>query len=190
MTQFSCWEMTIQVPPQPKPMILVFVPKVQSQTQVFSIAQRMPYAVDSTTLAPRSSDGWHDIDDFPETAPRLQLAEQGASTSNSIHPHTPSSRLSSEPLHDSIISTDFQAATPSSSPLLHHCRALPETQLSQEGHLHTGRGVADEHELVDHALDTLLIDEGARKLQRRRLGKGQNRKRERRTTIPLLLTQE
>jgi hypothetical protein len=25
--------------------------------------------------------------------------------------------------------------------------------------------VADEHELVDHALDTLLIDEGARKQQ-------------------------
>ncbi|MCJ1345826.1 hypothetical protein MMC31_004035 [Peltigera leucophlebia] len=41
-------------------------------------------AFDSTTPAPPcSSDGWHDIDDFPETAPRLPLAGQGASTSNS-----------------------------------------------------------------------------------------------------------
>lgn len=54
-------------------------------------------AFDSTTLALLCSfDGWHDIDDFPETALRLPLAEQRASTSNSIHPHTPSSRLSSE----------------------------------------------------------------------------------------------
>ncbi|KAL5312933.1 hypothetical protein ACEPPN_019359 [Leptodophora sp. 'Broadleaf-Isolate-01'] len=121
-------------------------------------------AVDSTTLAPRSSDGWHDIDDFPETAPRLQLAEQGALTSNSIYPHTPSSRLSSEPLHDSM-SMDSKATTPFSSPPPRHCRASPETQLSQECRLHTGRGVADEHELVDHTLDTLLIDEGARKQQ-------------------------
>lgn len=29
------------MPPQPKPITLVFVPKVQSQTQVFSIAQRI-----------------------------------------------------------------------------------------------------------------------------------------------------
>ncbi|PVH70199.1 hypothetical protein DL98DRAFT_598027 [Cadophora sp. DSE1049] len=47
----------------------------------------------------------------------------------------------------------------------HFIVASPETQLSQEGHLHTGRGVADEHELVDHALDTFLIDEGARRQQ-------------------------
>jgi hypothetical protein len=83
---------------------------------------------------------------------------------DSLPPHTPSSRLSSEPLHDSI-STDSKATSPSSSPPPRHCRASPETQLSQEGRLHTGRGVADEHELVDHALDTLLIDEGARKQQ-------------------------
>jgi len=76
----------------------------------------------------------------------------------------PSSRLSSEPLHDSI-STDSKATSPSSSPPPRHCKASPETQLSQEGRLHTGRGVADEHELVDHALDTLLIDKGARKQQ-------------------------
>ena len=121
-------------------------------------------AIDSTTPAPpRSSDGWHDVDDFPEPAPRLRLAEQGASTPDSLL-HTPSSRLSSEPLDDSI-STDSKATSPSSSPPPRHCKASPETQLSQEGRLHTGRGVADEHELVDHALDTLLVDEGARKQQ-------------------------
>lgn len=75
-----------------------------------------------------------------------------------------------EPLHDSI-STEgsrrarSEATTSSSSPPPRHARASPETQLSQEARLHTGRGVADEHELVDHALDTLLIDEGARKQQ-------------------------
>jgi hypothetical protein len=122
-------------------------------------------AIDSITPAPPcSSDKWYDIDDFPKPAPRSRLAEQGASTPDSLPSHTPSSRLSSEPLHDSI-STDSKATTPSSSPLTRYCRASPETQLSQEGRLHTGRGVADEHELVDHALDTLLIDEGARKQQ-------------------------
>lgn len=81
-------------------------------------------AIDSTTPNPPcSSDGWHDIDDFPNTA-RLQLAEQGASTPDSL-PHNPS-RLSSEPLHD-CISTDSKATTPSSSPPPRHCRASPET---------------------------------------------------------------
>jgi hypothetical protein len=120
-------------------------------------------AFDSTTPAPPcSSDRWHDIDDFPETAPRLPLAEQGASTSNSVHPHTPSSRLSSEPLHDSIGAVDLhprpagsEATTSSSarlqSPPPRCARTLPETQLSQEGRLDTGRGVADEHGLVGPA---------------------------------------
>lgn len=53
--------------------------------------------VDSTDPgAPPSSDGWHDINDFLETASRLPLAQQRVSTSNSIHPPTPPSRLSSE----------------------------------------------------------------------------------------------
>jgi hypothetical protein len=121
-------------------------------------------AIDSATPdPPRSSDGWHDIDDFLEPAPRLRLAEQGASTPDSL-PHTHPSHLSSEPLHDSM-STDSKATAPSSSPPALHSRASPETQLSQEGRLYTGRGVADEHEPVDHTLDTLLIDEGARKQQ-------------------------
>jgi len=59
-------------------------------------------AIDSTTPTPPSnSDGWHDINAFPGTAPRLQLTEHGASTSNSIRPRTPPSRLSGEPFHDS-----------------------------------------------------------------------------------------
>jgi hypothetical protein len=75
-------------------------------------------AIDSLTPAPaRSPDGWHDIDDFPEPAPRLRLAEQRASPDSL--PHTPSSRLSSEPLHDNI-STDSKATSPSSSPPPRH----------------------------------------------------------------------
>ncbi|KAH8760019.1 hypothetical protein BGZ57DRAFT_932085 [Hyaloscypha finlandica] len=50
-------------------------------------------------------------------------------------------------------------------PIIEELLASPETQLSQEGHLHTGRGVVDEHELVNHALDALLDGEGARKQQ-------------------------
>jgi hypothetical protein len=150
-------------------MTLVFAPK-SIATPGAGLFDSPETAIDSTTPAPpRSSDGWYDIDDFPEPAPRLRLAEQGASTPDSMPPHTPSSRLSSEPLHDSI-STDSKATSPSSSPPPRHCRASPETQLSREGRLHTGRGVADEHELVDHALDTLLIDEGARKQQEVELG--------------------
>ena len=59
-------------------------------------------AIDSTTPSPPNPNAWHNIDDFPETAPRLRVAEQGASTSDSIHPYGPPSRLSSEPLHDHI----------------------------------------------------------------------------------------
>jgi hypothetical protein len=77
-------------------------------------------------------------------------------------PYTPSLRLSSEPLHDRI-STESKATTPSQP--LDLCRAWPETQLSQEGCLHTGRDTVDEHELVNRALDT-LINKGARKQQR------------------------
>ncbi|KUJ16852.1 uncharacterized protein LY89DRAFT_669299 [Mollisia scopiformis] len=127
-------------------------------------------AIDSTTPAPPappcSSDGWHDIDDFPELAPRLRLAEQGASTPESLPslPSQTSSHLSSELLHDTT-STESNATTPSLRMPSLHRKASLKTQRSQEGRLHTGRGVADEHELIDHALDTLLIDEGARKQQ-------------------------
>jgi hypothetical protein len=77
--------------------------------------------------------------------------------SNSIH--TPPSRLPSEPLHGSIGAVYLHPrrarseATPSCyarprSPPPCCARASPENQLSQEGHLHTGRGVADEHGVV------------------------------------------
>jgi hypothetical protein len=87
-------------------------------------------------------------------------------------PHTPSCP-SSEPLYDRIGGMDLypyrtrsgaiisSSARPRSPPLC-HTRVLPETQLSKEGRLYTGRGMADEYELIDHALDTLLIDKGAR----------------------------
>jgi hypothetical protein len=90
--------------------------------------------------------------------------------SNSTYPHTPSSRLSSEPLHDSI-STEgsrrarSEAATPSSSPPPRHCRASPENQLSQDGRLHTGRGVADESGLVGPARKADPVDERERRQQ-------------------------
>lgn len=124
-------------------------------------------AINSTTPAPPCSyDGWHDINNSPETVPCSQLAEQGASTLNSIHPHTPSC-LSSEPLHDGISTKGSrrarsEATTPSSSSPPRHCRASPETQLNQEGRLYTDRGVTDEQGLVDSALDTFPINEGAR----------------------------
>ncbi|PVH70373.1 hypothetical protein DL98DRAFT_597880 [Cadophora sp. DSE1049] len=123
-----------------------------------------------TPAPPCSSDGWHDIDDFPEKAPHLPLAEQGASTSNSTHPYTPSSRLSSEPLHDSISiegsrHARFEATTPSSSPPPRYCRASLETQLSQEGRLHTGRGVADEHGLAGPARNADPVNERERRQQ-------------------------
>jgi len=70
-------------------------------------------------------------------------------------------------LHDSISTEESrharsEATTSSSSPPLRHCRASPETQLNQAGRLYTSRGVADEPELVDHELDTLIIDKGAK----------------------------
>jgi hypothetical protein len=121
-------------------------------------------AIDSIApVPPRSFDRWHDTDNFPKPALRLRLTEQGASTPDSL-PHTPSLRLLSELLHDSI-GTDSKATSPSLSLPPRYYRASPETQLSQEGRLHTGRGIADEHELVNPALDTFALDEGARKQQ-------------------------
>ena len=93
--------------------------------------------VDSTP--PSSLDGWHDIDDFPETAPRLGLAEQEASTSDPMRPYNPSLCLSSESMHDRIgvEGLDTQRA------------------IGQEDHLHASRSVADEHE---HGLVRLAVD--------------------------------
>ena len=90
--------------------------------------------------------------------------------SDSIRPHAPPSRLSSEPVHNSIGDVDLypsRARSEATTSARHRSpplcsRASPENQLSQEGHLHTGRGVADEHGLVGPALDSLPIDEGER----------------------------
>jgi hypothetical protein len=131
-------------------------------------------AIDSMTPAPPcSSDGWHDIDDFLETAPRLPLAEQGASTSNSIH--AAPSPLSSEPLHDSIGAVDLHPhrarseattyARPRSPPPRCARASPPKNQLSQEDHLHTGRSVADEHRLVGPVRNADPVDERERRQQ-------------------------
>jgi hypothetical protein len=86
-----------------------------------------------------------------------------------LRPHTPSSRLSSELLKGSIGTegsypgrAGSELTTSSSSPF---CRASSENQLGQEGRHHTGRGVADEHRLVDPALGTFPVDEEAREQQ-------------------------
>jgi hypothetical protein len=50
--------------------------------------------------SPSNPDRRHDINDSPETAPRLRLAEQEPSTSDPMRPRTSSSSpASSEPLH-------------------------------------------------------------------------------------------
>jgi hypothetical protein len=93
-----------------------------------------------------------------------------------MHPHAPCSRLLSELLHNSTSTERFYTrrarseATVSYSacyrnPPSRYFRALPEKRLDQEGHLHTSRGVADEHELVDPLLDIFPIDEGEREQQ-------------------------
>ena len=67
-------------------------------------------AVDSRPLAPPSNpEGCHEIErnDFTETAQRLRFAEQEASTSDPMRPYGPSSRPSSELLHDRIGTEDL-----------------------------------------------------------------------------------
>jgi hypothetical protein len=136
---------------------------IEPEAGLFDSAEN---AVDFTAPSPPSPDGWYDINDFPEPAPYLPLAEQGASTSNSIRPPTPS-RPPSEPLYDSISiewsrSASSEATTSFSSPPPRHSKASPETQLNQEGRLHTGRGMADEYGLVNHTLDMFPINGWAR----------------------------
>ena len=58
-----------------------------------------------------------------------------------------------------------EATTPSSSPPPRHCRASLENQLSQKDHLHTGRGVADEHRLVGPVRNADPVDERERRQQ-------------------------
>jgi hypothetical protein len=42
MIRSTCWETTIRVPPKPKSITVVFVPKVRDQMRVFLRAQRLP----------------------------------------------------------------------------------------------------------------------------------------------------
>jgi hypothetical protein len=136
--------------------------------------------VDSTTPAPPSSlDEWYDIDNYPEMVQCLQLAE-GALTSNSMCPYSPSSYLSSELLYDRIDtdgldthSTRSEAATShytrprSLSP--RRSRASTGNRLGQEDRLHAGQSTADEREykdeLVRPALNTDIFDKRDRQQQ-------------------------
>jgi hypothetical protein len=83
-----------------------------------------------------SSNRYHDIDISPETALRLQIAEQGVSTLSFPHPHTPSSRTDSIRTEGSR-RTRSEATKFSCSPPLRHARGLIETQLGQESYLRT-----------------------------------------------------
>ena len=129
-------------------------------------------AIDSTTPAPPNSDMWHDIDDFLETAERLQRSEQTPSTSDSIRLHTfSSSGTSSEPLHDHTSAAGQCTVRASSEATLCYSarrhqpslcdRALPENQPIHEDHLHTSRSSADEYELevLSSILDTDPVNE-------------------------------
>ncbi|KAI9770863.1 MAG: hypothetical protein M1839_003026 [Geoglossum umbratile] len=137
-------------------------------------------AVNSRPLAPPSSlDGWYDIDDYPKTVQRLRLAE-GALTSNSMCPYNPSSRLSSELLHDRIDTGGLNTHRARSETATSHSarpRGLPPrrsrestgNRLGQEDRLHAGQSTADEREyedqLVRPALNTDTFDKGERQQQ-------------------------
>ncbi|PMD42989.1 hypothetical protein L207DRAFT_620406 [Hyaloscypha variabilis F] len=134
---------------------------------------------DSITPAPPSNlDGWHDINDFPETAQRLRRSEQRASTSDSMRPHaSSSSRASSEPLHDYTSAAGQYTvrarseATMCSLTRRHqpslYARASTENQPVHEDHPHTSRSSADEYELevLSSTLDTDPVNEGKRQQQ-------------------------
>ncbi|KAI9769831.1 MAG: hypothetical protein M1840_003825 [Geoglossum simile] len=137
-------------------------------------------AVNSRPLAPPSRlDGWYDIDDYPKTVQRLRLAE-GALTSNSMCPYNPSSRLSSELLHDRIDTGGLdthrarsETATSHSArprgPPPRRSRESTGNRLGQEDRLHAGQSTADEREyedqLVRPALNTDTFDKGERQQQ-------------------------
>jgi len=103
----------------------------------------------------------HDI----ETAQHLRLTEQDAATSDPIQYHSPSSRPSSEPLHDHINAedncTDHARSETITSHPAHPCnrssrrsRLSPLNQLSQENHRLSNRSATDEHKPVRPPLNT------------------------------------
>lgn len=158
------------MPPKPKSMTLVFAPKVQQhQALDFSIAQRQPSTRELRPLLAVPTGGT-----ILMTSPRrlracrLRDQELRRQTLYILIPLLRASRVS----HCTTASVQKDRATPdprprppSSSPPPRHYRASPENQLSQEGRLHTGRGVADTHGLVGPARNADPVDERERRQQ-------------------------
>ncbi|TVY13332.1 hypothetical protein LARI1_G008575 [Lachnellula arida] len=143
--------------------------KAITQAGVQSSRQKCNSTKRWTFLKPRDS---YRLDNYGPSSSRLRAhsLQNKELRRQNLYLLKPLLRASRASHYDSISREGSRYATskatsPSSSPPPRHARASPETQLTQEGRLHTGRGVADEHDLVDHALDTLLIDEWARKQQ-------------------------
>jgi hypothetical protein len=61
--------------------------RVESAAPNMGISNSPATAVHSTSPGPPCLDGWHDINDIHETARRLRLADQEASTSDSMRPY-------------------------------------------------------------------------------------------------------
>jgi hypothetical protein len=104
-------------------------------------------SIHGRTLAlPRSSDIWHDIDDFefPES-PRPRVAVQGTSVSYSTNPRTSSLCLSSEPIDNC---SQPGASVPHAESLLRRqSSALPDEVLGQGDGCVTSGGRVDDPEL-------------------------------------------
>ncbi|KAI9866126.1 MAG: hypothetical protein M1813_001687 [Trichoglossum hirsutum] len=146
-----------------------------SDSEVFDSNLRTESA-EPDTGSSSSLETAYDIDNYSKTVQRLQLAE-GALTSNSICPYSPSSCLSSQLLHDRIDTDSLdthcarsEAATSHSacprSPPPHCSRELRGNWLGQEDRLHASQSTADEREYEDElvcpALNTDTFDKGKR----------------------------
>jgi hypothetical protein len=145
-----------------------------------------------TSVSPSNPEGCHDIErnDFTETAQRLRLAEQDASTSDSMRPYSPSSRPSSDPSHGCIDAKDHSTDRARSEAVISHSarprnqsprrsRSSPLNQLSEEDHLHTDQNAADEHEPVHPALDTDTFDKEDRRQQQQQQQQEEEERRRR-----------
>jgi hypothetical protein len=104
-------------------------------------------AIESIPPAPSSNpDVWHDIDDFLETAQRLQRSKQKPSTPDPVRSYASSfSRASSEPLHDHTSAAGQCTVRARSEATRSHPARSRSHPLD---HLRTDRGAGDEHELV------------------------------------------
>lgn len=147
-----------------------------------SLFNSLKTAVNSTTSVSFSSDEWHNIDNFFKTASPLQLVEWEALTSNSICFYILSLHLLSELLHYNISTEEFylccirfEATIFSSSSSSCHCIVSSVNQLSWVSHLDISWVVADEHRLVDSALNIFLINEKKRQQQRKNKDNNKNK---------------